>query len=352
MFLNPPKEIVMARPVTLFTGQWADLSLSELAPLAKKMGFDGLELACWGDHFDVYKAAESKEYCQDRWRILSDNGLTAFAISNHLVGQAICDNIDERHQAILPPQVWGDGKPEGVRQRAAENMKTAGRACRNFLDARPGQGSAFPAVVIGFSGSSIWHACYAFPPTSQEFLQRGFDDFGKRFLPILEVFDQLDVNFGLEVHPTEIAFDIGSAHRALEAVKHHKRFGFNYDPSHLGYQGVSYVKFLREFRDRIYHAHMKDAWWGHGNGDVGVFGGHTNFGDHRRYWDFRSIGHGDICFEEIIVALNNIGYRGPLSIEWEDVRMDRVNGATESCRNVKSYDFAPSAAAFDAAFEK
>ena len=192
MFLNPPKKIVMARPVTLFTGQWADLSLSELAPLAKKMGFDGLELACWGDHFDVYKAAESKEYCQDRWRILSDNGLTAFAISNHLVGQAICDNIDERHQAILPPQVWGNGKPEGVRQRAAENMKTAGRACRNFLDARPGQGSTFPAVVIGFSGSSIWHACYAFPPTSQEFLQRGFDDFGERFLPILEEFDQLD----------------------------------------------------------------------------------------------------------------------------------------------------------------
>jgi sugar phosphate isomerase/epimerase len=342
----------MARPVTLFTGQWADLPLTDLAPLAKKMGFDGLELASWGDHFDVKRAAESKEYCQERWRILKDNGLTAFSISNHLVGQAVCDLIDERHQAILPPEVWGDGDPEGVRKRAAEQLKLSARACRNFLDAKPHRDMEFPAVVTGFTGSSIWHACYAFPPTNQAYLQKGFDDFGRRFLPILKAFDQADVNFALEVHPTEIAFDIASAHRALEAVKHHPRFGFNYDPSHLGYQGVDYVKFLREFHGRIYHAHMKDAWWGHGNGDVGVFGGHTDFGDPRRYWDFRSIGHGDIRFEDIIVALNDIGYQGPLSIEWEDIRMDRVHGATESCRNVKSYDFAPSRVAFDSAFER
>ena len=144
----------MARPVTLFTGQWADLPLKDLAPLAKKMGFDGLELACWGDHFDVEAAAESKEYCKDRWKILSDNGLTAFAISNHLVGQAICDNIDERHQAILPPHIWKDGDPEGVRQRAAEHMKKAGQAARNFIDTKPHQDLQFPAVVAGFSGST------------------------------------------------------------------------------------------------------------------------------------------------------------------------------------------------------
>jgi sugar phosphate isomerase/epimerase len=342
----------MARPVTLFTGQWADLPLTELAPLAKKMGFDGLELACWGDHFDVNQAAESDDYCKERWRILTDAGLTAFAVSNHLVGQAVCDNIDERHQAILSPKVWGDGNPEGVRQRAAEQLKLTARACRRFLDAKPRQDLDFPAVVNGFSGSSIWHACYAFPPTGQAFLQKGFDDFASRFIPILDVFEEVDVNFALEVHPTEIAFDIASARRALDAVKGHKRFGFNYDPSHLGYQGVDYVKFIREFRDRIYHAHMKDAWWGHGNGEAGVFGGHTDFGDYRRYWDFRSIGHGDVKFEDIIVALNDIGYQGPLSIEWEDIRMDRVHGATESCRVVRSYDFTPSGIAFDSAFEK
>jgi sugar phosphate isomerase/epimerase len=344
----------MSRSVTLFTGQWADLSLNELAPLAKEMGYDGLELACWGDHFDVDQAARSKKYCQEKWELLADHGLTCFSISNHLIGQAICDNIDERHQAILPPDVWGDGKPEGVRRRAARKLIKTAKACRQFFDLKPGRKKKddFPAVVNGFTGSSIWHALYAFPPTDQAFLEKGFQDFANRFIPILDEFDNVNVNFGLEVHPTEIAFDIASASRAISSVKGHKRFGFNYDPSHLGYQGVDYVKFIRTFSDRIYHVHMKDVWWGHGNGDTGVFGGHTDFGDSRRYWDFRSLGHGDIAFEDIIVALNDIQYEGPLSVEWEDIRMDRVHGATEASAFVRSVDFPPSDVAFDSAFDK
>jgi sugar phosphate isomerase/epimerase len=344
----------MPRPVTLFTGQWADLPLADLLPLAKKMGYDGVELACWGDHFEVDRALAEPDYVKKKWALLAKHGLGCYAISNHLVGQAVCDLIDERHQAILPPDVWYDGKPEGIRQRAAEKMKAAARAARRFFNARPGKKNAdnSPAVVNGFTGSSIWHALYAFPPTSQEFLDKGYADFAKRWLPILDVFDNENVNFALEVHPTEIAFDIASAKRALQAVANHPRFGFNYDPSHLGYQGVDYVKFIREFPDRIFHAHMKDVWWGHGDGTVGVFGGHTNFTDPRRYWDFRSLGHGDIHFEDIIVALNDVGYRGPLSVEWEDGRMDRIHGATEASAFVRKLDFAPNQAAFDAAFSK
>jgi sugar phosphate isomerase/epimerase len=344
----------MPRPVTLFTGQWADLSLAELLPIVKKMGYDGVELACWGDHFEVDRALAEKDYCQKTWALLKKNGLNCFAISSHLVGQAVCDLIDERHKAILPADVWGDGKPEGVRQRAAEKMKATAKAARKFFNAKPGakKDSEFPTVVNGFTGSSIWHAMYAFPPTGQEFYEKGFQDFAKRWLPILDVFEKEDVNFALEVHPTEIAFDIASAKRALQAVKNHPRFGFNYDPSHLGYQGVCYVKFIREFGERIFHAHMKDVWWGHGDGAVGVFGGHTDFTDARRYWDFRSLGHGDIRFEDIIVALNDVGYRGPLSVEWEDGRMDRIHGATEAAAFVRKLDFAPNQAAFDAAFSK
>lgn len=345
----------MPRPVTLFTGQWADLPLEQLAPLAKKMGYDGLELACWGDHFDVDAAVSSKKYVHQKWELLKDHGLACHAISSHLVGQAVCDLIDERHKSILPPDVWGNGEPEGVRKRAAKKLALAAKAARIFIDARPGAAArkdAFPAVVNGFTGSSIWHSIYAFPPTSQAYWDAGFADFGKRFGPILEAFEKADVNFALEVHPTEIAFDIATARRALDAVKHHKRFGFNYDPSHLAYQGVDYVKFIREFGDRIFHAHMKDVWWGHGNGDVGVFGGHTTFGDARRAWDFRSVGRGDVKFEDIIVALNDVGYRGPLSVEWEDIRMDRVHGATESAAYVRKLDFPSSALAFDAAFDK
>ena len=342
----------MARPVTLFTGQWADLSINELAPKAKEMGFDGLELACWGDHFDVDQALADDNYVAEKWKLLNDNGLQCFSISNHLVGQAVCDLIDERHKAILSPKIWGDGDPEGVRQRAAQGMIDTAKAARKFFDAKPGGANDFPVAVNGFTGSSIWHSIYAFPPTDQNYWNKGFEDFANRFGPILDAFDALDVNFALEVHPTEIAFDIASAQRAIEAVGGHKRFGFNYDPSHLGYQGVDYVKFIREFADRIYHVHMKDVWWGHGNGDVGVFGGHTDFTDARRFWDFRSLGHGDINFEEIIVALNDIAYAGPLSIEWEDGRMDRFHGAEEACAFTKKVDFKPSTLAFDAAFDK
>jgi len=340
----------MKRPITLFTGQWADLPLEKLAPLVKSMGYDGVELACWGDHFDV--DAADATYIKQKWELLADHGLACYAVSNHLVGQAVCDRIDERHKAILSPAVWGDGEPEGVRQRAASQLVKTAEAARRFIDAKPGGPKGAAITVNGFTGSSIWHSIYAFPPTSAAYWQAGFDDFGRRFGPIMQAFDKLNVNFGLEVHPTEIAFDIASARTALAALKGHKRFGFNYDPSHLGYQGVDYVKFIREFGDRIYHCHMKDVWWGHGNGEAGVFGGHTAFGDARRFWDFRSVGRGDIRFEEIIIALNDAGYRGPLSVEWEDIRMDRVHGATESCAFVKRLDFAPSAVAFDAAFDK
>jgi sugar phosphate isomerase/epimerase len=344
----------MPRPVTLFTGQWADLPLVKLASLVKRMGYDGLELACWGNHFDVDQAATSKKYCQEKWQLLADHGLTCYAVSNHLVGQAICDRIDERHQATLPPDVWGDGDPEGVRRRAARKLIRTAKAARNFFDLKPGRkrGSDHPAVVNGFTGSSIWHSIYPFPPTSQDHWEKGYQDFARRFGPVLVEFDKVNINFALEVHPTEIAFDIASAQRAVAAVNHHRRFGFNYDPSHLGYQGVDYVKFIRTFGDRIYHVHMKDVGWGHGDGTVGVFGGHTSFGDWRRYWDFRSLGRGDIRFEDIIIALNDVGYRGPLSVEWEDIRMNRVHGATEAAAYVRQLDFPRSAVAFDAAFDK
>lgn len=332
----------MPRPVTLFTGQWADLSLSELAPLAKSMGYDGLELACWGDHFNVQEALGSESYVKDKWALLKKHGLTSLAIGNHLVGQAVCDLIDERHKSILPEHVWGDGDPEGVRQRAAKELSDTARAAKKFG----------VKTVTGFTGSSIWHATYAFPPTTQAYWDAGFADFGKRFTPILDEFERNDINFALEVHPTEIAFDIASTQRAIEAVRGHKRFGFNFDPSHLAYQGVDYVKFIRTFPGRIYNAHMKDVWWGKGDGTVGVFGGHTSFGDARRFWDFRSVGRGMVDFESIIVALNDIGYQGPLSVEWEDSRMDRVHGATESAAFCKRLDFKPAVGAFDAAFAR
>lgn len=332
----------MARPVTLFTGQWADLPLTELALKAAEMGFDGLELACWGDHLDVTRAANDKAYADGQRKILEDNGLDLYAISNHLAGQAVCDVIDERHKAILPPHVWGDGDPKGVNARAAEEMKLTARAAANLG----------VKVVNGFTGSSIWPYLYSFPPVGPDVIENGFKDFAAAWNPILDVFDEVGVVFALEVHPTEIAFDIVTAKKALEALGNRKTFGFNYDPSHLGYQGVDYVRFIYDFSDRIYHVHMKDVYWSPTLKESGVFGGHLNFGDYRRYWNFRSLGHGSIDFEEIIRALNDIGYEGPLSNEWEDSGMDRFHGAEEAAEFIRSVDFKKSDRAFDAAFDK
>jgi sugar phosphate isomerase/epimerase len=329
----------MARPVTLFTGQWADLPLDELARKASEWGFDGLELACWGDHFEVDRALEEDGYAQSRWDILNRYNLKCWAISNHLVGQAVCDPIDERHKAILPARLWGDGDPEGVRQRAAEEMKNTVRAARRFgVD-----------VLNGFTGSSVWAKLYFFPPTSQEDIDEGYQDFADRWLPILEVCEEENVNFGLEVHPTEIAYDAITARRALEAVDNHPRFGFNFDPSHFIHQFLDPLYFIEEFPDRIFHVHVKDSRV-QLNGRNSILSSHLDFGDHRRGWDFVSPGRGDVKWDQIIRALNRTGYNGPLSIEWEDSGMDREWGALEALAMVREQDFAPSSVAFDAAF--
>ena len=179
----------------------------------------------------------------------------------------------------------------------------------------------------------------------------GYADFGARWTPILDAFQAEGIKFGLEVHPTEIAYDLVTFERALQAVNNHPAFGINFDPSHLHWQGVSPSEFIHTFGDRIFHVHMKDAIVKL-DGKGSILGSHLNFGDYRRAWDFRSVGRGTVNFEEIIRALNDIGYNGPLSVEWEDGKMDREHGAAESCAFVKRLDFAPSAVAFDAAFAK
>lgn len=329
----------MRRPVTLFTGQWADLPLEVLAEKAASFGYDGLELACWGDHFDVDKALSGDSYCKSRWAILDKHKLKCYAISNHLVGQCVCDPIDQRHKSILPPRLWGDGSPEGVQSRAAqEMMHTAAAAAKLGVK-----------VVNGFTGSSVWHKLYFFPPTSAADVEAGYKDFAARWNPIFDVFDKHHVLFGLEVHPTEIAYDIHTARHALEAVANRPTFGFNFDPSHLIWQGIDPVKFIDAFEGRIYHVHIKDAVRKL-DGTNSILASHLLFGDPRRGWDFRSPGRGEIDFEEIIRALNHAQYHGPLSVEWEDSGMDREHGAREAAALVRRLDFEPSKIAFDAAF--
>jgi sugar phosphate isomerase/epimerase len=331
----------MARPVTLFTGQWADLPLDELAGKAATWGFDGLELACWGDHFDVDAALADPGYADGLRELLERHGLQCFAIGTHLVGQAVCDPIDDRHRAILPPDVWGDGEPEGVRQRAAEKLKDTARAA-----ARCGV-----TQVNGFTGSSVWHLLYSFPPNDFDAIEAGYQDFADRWGPIVDVFEAEGVRYGLEVHPTEIAYDFVTTRKTLDAIDRREGFGINFDPSHFAHQFLDSAAFVTEFADRIYHVHVKDSQKSL-DGRSSILGGHLNFGEAGRGWDFVSPGHGDVDFESLFRALNRIGYEGPLSIEWEDAGMDREWGAQDALAFVRRSDFTPSALAFDAAYER
>lgn len=330
-------------PVTLFTGQWADLPFEEVARLASSWGYDGLEICTWGDHLDLKRAEEDPTYLQSRRDILDKYNLNVYAISTHLSGQAVCDNpIDFRHEAILRDYMWGDGDAEGVRQRAAEEQKRAARVARKLgVD-----------TVVGFTGSSIWQYVAMFPPVPESVIDAGYQDFADRWNPILDVFDDEGVRFAHEVHPSEIAYDYYTTVKTLEAIDHRPAFGLNWDPSHMMWQNLDPVAFILDFADRIYHVDCKDTRMRLGNGRRGVMGSHLPWSHMQRGWDFVSTGHGDVPWEDSFRALAHIGYKGPISVEWEDAGMDRLLGAKEAVGFVRSLLWEKPAGAFDAAFSK
>lgn len=329
----------MPHPHTLFTGQWADLTLEEVAELAAGWGYDGLEIAVSGEHLDASRW-DDEDYIAERLSILEKHGLQCWAISNHLKGQAICDDpIDFRHQAIVGSAVWGDGAPEGVRQRAAEDMKNTARLAQKLgVD-----------TVIGFTGSKIWKYVAMFPPVPESVIEEGYQDFADRWNPILDVFDECGVRFAHEVHPSEIAYDYWTTQRTLDAIGHRPAFGLNWDPSHFMWQEIDPVSFITDFADRIYHVDCKDIRV-RVTGRNTRLGSHLPWGDPRRGWDFVSFGRGDVPWDAAFRALRSIGYEGPISIEWEDAGMDRLHGAPEALDVLRRFDYPASETSFDAAF--
>lgn len=324
----------MSRLVTLCTCQWADMEFEETCKLAKSMGYEGLEIACWGNHIDLDKAIECDEYVEWILNTLKKHGLVCKALATHIIGQCVGDAPDKRLNNFAPSNLAN--KPEEIRKWGIEQMKKAAIVA-NKMGVK---------IITGFTGSTIWRYLYSFPQTTEDMIEEGFDEIVSLWTPILEVFKENNVVFALEVHPGEIAFDYYSTQKLLEKFKDNPTFGLNFDPSHLIWQGIKPHMFLYDFKDRVYHVHMKDAAVTL-DGRRGLLGSHIDFGDLRRGWNFRSLGHGDVDFEEIIRVLNVMGYNGPLSVEWEDSGMDRVHGATEACKFVKDIDFAPSNVKFD-----
>ena len=322
--------------VTLCTIQWADIPFDELCTLAKKMGYDGLEVACWGNGIDVDRAISDESYVNWMKENLKKNGLVMTALAVHIIGQCVGDDPDPRLNNFAPSALANN--PEAIRQWAIDTMMKVPVVAAKFG----------VHVVTGFTGSPIWKYMYSFPQTTEEMIEAGFNRIVELWSPILEVFKKCDVKFALEVHPGEIAFDYYSTKRLLAKFADRKEFGLNFDPSHLIWQGIKPHLFLNDFIDRVYHVHMKDAAVTL-DGRSGILGSHIDFGDLRRGWNFRSLGHGNVNFEEIIRVLNAYGYDGPLSVEWEDSGMDRIDGATEAAAFVRRVDFKPSAVKFDKA---
>lgn len=327
----------MSRKVTIFTGQWTDLTLEEIAKLANEWGYDGLEIATWG-HIDVSRAATDDEYVQEVKDILKKYDLSCTALGCHLPSQCVGDLWDPRLDGFAPAEFAG--KPDEIRNWAIEEVKNTARAAEKMgCD-----------VVTGFMGSAVWKYWYSFPQTTAKMIDDAFSEQVELWTPIFDVFDDCGVKFALEVHPTEIAFDYWTTVRLFEEFDHRETLGLNYDPSHLLWQGVDPIMFLSDFRDRVYHVHMKDVAMNL-DGRNGILGSHLEFGDMRRGWNFVSLGHGDVDFDKIIRLLNEMNYQGPLSVEWEDSGMDRLFGAKEAYEYVKQIDFDPSDVAFDSAMK-
>ena len=334
----------MSRPITLFTGQWADLPFEEVAQLAAEWGYDGLEIACSGDHLDVERGA-----VDDRLhRHAAGRSWTATACRCS-PSRRICrarpsatTPSTNGTAASCPARVWGDGDPEGVRQRAADAVKNAARTA-----ARLGV-----STVVGFTGSSIWKYIAMFPPASGEMIDAGYQDFADRWNPILDVFDEVGVRFAHEVHPSEIAYDYYSTARALEAIGHREAFGINWDPSHMVWQNIDPVQFIWDFRDRIYHVDCKDTKVRPRDGRRGCSGPTCPGPTHGAA--------GTSCPPAAAMSTGRTasgcsppsGTTGPISIEWEDAGMDRLHGAPEALAYIRSQLFDPPATAFDAAFSQ
>ena len=328
----------MNRPITLATGQWGDLPLEELCELTGSLGFDGLEIAVSESVLSIVKAASSKEYCEERLEILHSHGLKMWAICAALAGQCVGDLYDPRLDNFAPARFAG--KPEEIRKWAIDFMMQVPTACNNLG----------VSIVTGFLGSPIWKFFYSFPQTTEEMIEEGYDRIVSLWTPILDEFQRKNVKFAFEVHPTEIAFDYYSTQRLLKKMNGHPAFGLNFDPSHLIWQGVNPTVFLQDFAPYVFHVHMKDASVSY-DGRRGILGSHLPFGSTKRAWNFRSLGHGDVNFEEIIRELNAMQYTGPLSIEWEDNGMDRIFGLKEAISFVRRINFPPSEIEFDAAIK-
>ncbi|MCE8019349.1 sugar phosphate isomerase/epimerase [Halomonas sp. MCCC 1A11036] len=310
-------------------------NLEGIAHWASGLGFQGVQIPTWDKRlFDLERAAESQEYCQELQAMLAGHGLVITELSAHLQGQLVAVHpvYDSLSDGFAPAELHGD--PEARQAWAVEQLKLAARASANLgLNA-----------LATFSGALLWPFLYPFPQRPAGLVEEGFAELATRWKPILDVCDSEGVDLCFEIHPGEDLHDGITFERFLAAVDEHPRCCILYDPSHMVLQQLDHLAFLDRYHRRIRMFHVKDAEF-HPSAQQGVYGGYSSWVE--RAGRFRSLGDGQVDFKGIFSRLAQYDFEGWAVIEWECALKHPEQGAAEGARFVAEHIIRVTDRAFD-----
>ena len=310
-------------------------NMKTICQWAKSLGFVGVQIPTWDPRcIDLQKAAESKTYADELKGLVNAAGLEITELSTHLQGQLVAVNpaYDTLFDAFAPKELHG--KPAERTKWAVQQLKYAAKASQNLgLNAH-----------VTFSGALIWHMVYPWPQRPAGLVDTAFTELGKRWEPILNVFDENGIDLCYEVHPGEDLHDGISYEMFLDKVNNHKRACLLYDPSHFVLQAMDYLEYIDIYHERIKMFHVKDAEF-NPTGRQGVYGGYQNWID--RAGRFRSLGDGQVDFKSIFSKLTQYDYKGWAVLEWECALKHPEDGAREGAQFIKEHIIRVTERAFD-----
>jgi sugar phosphate isomerase/epimerase len=309
-------------------------TLANLAAWASSLGYEGIQLPTDKRLFDLDIAAESQDYCDEIQGVLAAHGLAITELSTHLQGQlvAVHPAYDSLFDGFAAPQVRGN--PRARQEWAVGQMKNAARASRRLG----------LSTHASFSGALAWPYLYPWPQRPAGLVEEAFGELARRWLPILDAFEDAGVDVCYELHPGEDLHDGVTFERFLEATNNHRRANILYDPSHFVLQQLDYLEYIELYHERIKCFHVKDAEF-RPNGRTGVYGGYQNW--QNRAGRFRSSGDGQVDFTAIFSLLTKYGYEGWATLEWECCFKDSQQGAEEGAPFIARHMIRPPARAFD-----
>ena len=310
-------------------------SLSGMASWASGLGFAGVQIPTWDARLiDLKLAAESQMYCDDLLAVLSREGLALTELSTHLQGQLVASN--KAYDALLDgfaPEELANNTP-ARQQWAVQQLLWSAQASQHF-------GLSAHAT---FSGALAWPYFYPWPQRPAGLIDEAFRELGKRWLPILQAFDEAGVDLCYELHPGEDLHDGATFERFLSVVENHPRANILYDPSHMVLQQLDYLAFLDLYHDRVRAFHVKDAEF-KPTGRAGVYGGYLDWLD--RPGRFRSLGDGQVDFRSIFSKMAQYDFSGWAVLEWECCLKHPQAGAAEGAHFIKQHIIRVTDRAFD-----